>query len=57
MLMNAVAVWTDNSNGTLSPPDDDCDRMSIAFAEISITRIFGGPISGIILVLGSSFKL
>lgn len=57
MSINALTVWTNNSDGTVSPPEDDCERVRIASAEISLKRIFGGPMLGIILVLRTSFKL
>ncbi len=56
MPMNVLAVWTSNSGGIVSPIDDDYERVRIAFVEISIKRIFGGPMSQIIL-FGNSFKL
>lgn len=46
--MNAAAVWTNNSGGTASPPDDDCERLHIASAEISIKRIFGSQCLGLL---------
>jgi hypothetical protein len=54
--MNVAAVWTNNSGGTASPPDDDCERVRTASAEISIKRIFGSPKSRIIKATFHGFR-
>jgi hypothetical protein len=54
--MNVAAVWTNNSGGTASPPDDDCERVRTTSAEILIKRIFGSPMSRIIKQLSLGFE-